>query len=339
MQALLDELGRRRPDVRDRIVIHETGEPAPALDGVAAVVFLLADPLREHFPVCFAEACSIADEARACGIRLVNPPEALSNTLKSTQSRIWREHGMPTPVQERFETHAELVASLDRLAYPVILRPDDEHAQQGLQVCSTRATLEAAARAFSFPGVVAPLVDSRAGFVRRSPRTPFSRYYHKKRALVLGDRVLPDELLFSRSIVVASATCTFRRFAGKRSLPAVIARMLPWERRCIEADIEFANHDPAPADLLRSAVHALNLEIAAVDYADLADGGAILWEANPHFLLPPLDEFYLVGPRRLRRRYDAITDAFGDFFESMSTASSRVPKPADLKPTELGDRS
>ena len=89
--------------------------------------------------------------------------------------------------------------------------------------------------------------------------------------------------------------------------------MLPWERRCIEADIEFANHDRAPVDLLLRAVHALGLEIAAVDYADLADGGAILWEANPHFLLPPLDHFYLVGPRQLRRRYDAMaTDAFGD---------------------------
>ena len=102
-------------------MIHETGEPAPALDGVAAVVFLLADSLREHFPACFAEACSIAEEARAGGIRLVNPPEALSNTIKSTQSRIWREHGVPTPALERFETHAELVASLDRLVFPVLL--------------------------------------------------------------------------------------------------------------------------------------------------------------------------------------------------------------------------
>jgi hypothetical protein len=282
--------------------------------------------LREHFPACFAEACSIAGEARARGIRLVNPPEALSNTLKSTKSRIWREHGVPTPVQELFETHTELVASLDGFAFPVILRPDDEHAQHGLQVCSTRAALETAAREFVFPGVVAPLVDSRAGFAQRSPRTPFSRYYHKKRALVLGDQVLPNELFFSRSIVVASESCTFRRFAGKRSLPTVFARMLSWERRCIEADIAFADHGPVPVDLLRRAVHALGLEIAAVDYADHADGGAILWEANPHFLLPPIDQMYLVGPRQIRRRYDALTDVFGDFFEGMSTPSSRVPK-------------
>lgn len=96
--------------------------------------------------------------------------------------------------------------------------------------------------------------------------------------------------------------------------------MFPWERRCIDADIAFADHGPAPTDLLRRAVRALGLEIAAVDYADLADGRTILWEANPHFLLPPIDQMYLSGPRQIRRRFDAVTDAFGDFFERLSTA-------------------
>ena len=192
MQALLDDLARRHPAVGKTLAIHETGAPAPTLDGVRAVVFLLADPLREHFPACFAEASAIAADARSRGLHLVNPPEALSNTVKSTQSRIWQENGIPTPVQLLVETHADVASAAQGLVYPMILRPDNEHAQHGLRVCGTREELETAAATLAFPGVVAPLVDSRAGFVPLSPGTPFARYHHKKRALVLGDRVVPN---------------------------------------------------------------------------------------------------------------------------------------------------
>ena len=138
MQALLDDLARRHPAVGKTLAIHETGAPLPTLDGVRAVVFLLADPLLEHFPDCFAEASAIAADARSRGLHLVNPPEALSNTVKSTQSRIWQENGVPTPVQLRVETRGDVASAAEGLVYPLILRPDNEHAQRGLRVCGTR---------------------------------------------------------------------------------------------------------------------------------------------------------------------------------------------------------
>jgi hypothetical protein len=316
LQALLDDLERRRPEVHRQLVIHETGADggAPSLDGFGAVVFWLADPLRERFPECFAEASVLADEGRARGLRLVNPPAALSNTVKSTQSRIWQEAGIPSPVQVGAGSPAELVAGAAGLEYPVIVRPDDEHAQRGLRICTTRGELEDAAATVAFPAVAASLVDSRAAFAETAPGTPFARYFHKKRAVVLGDRVIPNELFFSRSPIVASETCTFRKYAGRKSLPAVVSHLLPWDRRCVDADVEFADRGAVPSDVLLRAVHALELDVAAVDYADLAGGGTVIWEANPHFQLPPIDNMYLAGPRRVRRRYDALTDAFGDFF-------------------------
>lgn len=317
MQALLDDLAHRHPGVGETLAFHETGDPPPSLDGVRAVVFLLADPLRERFPACFADASAIATAARTRGLHLVNPPEALSNTVKSTQSRIWQEHGIPTPAQLRFETHDDVATSAEGLSYPLILRPDDEHAQHGLRVCGTRQELQAAAATLAFPSVVAPLVDCRTGFVALSPGTPFARYHHKKRALVLGDCVLPNELFFSRSPIVASETCTFRKYAGRRTLPAAVARIAPWDRSCVRADVEFAHNGRVPEAILRRAVHVLGLEIAAVDYADLADGNAILWEANPHFLMPPVEAMYLPGQRRMRHRYAAVADAFAAFFSGL----------------------
>src|SRR5512146_2158218 len=72
----LKRLARTGPDLRRRIRIHETGSgDSPSLDDVAAVVFLLADPVRELYPACYAEASAIAAAATARGIRLVNPPD------------------------------------------------------------------------------------------------------------------------------------------------------------------------------------------------------------------------------------------------------------------------
>src|SRR5712692_7888008 len=67
----LKRLARTRPDIRRRIRIHETGSGASlSLDDATAVVFLLADPVRELYPECYAEASAIAAAAAAREIRL-----------------------------------------------------------------------------------------------------------------------------------------------------------------------------------------------------------------------------------------------------------------------------
>lgn len=318
MQAALDDLELSRPAVHARVRIHETGDPAPALDEITGVVFWLADPLREHFPQCFREASAIAAEARSRGIPIANPPDALSNTVKSVQARLWDEAGIPTPEQLRFESRHELLGLLDRVRYPVIVRSDDEHAQRGMRLCGSPGAVESAVGpGFHFPGALSPIVDTRAGYRNGADKTVWARYHHKKRALVLGQRVVPLELFFSRDPIVASETCTFHRYAGRRRLPDRLASLLPWERRCIDADRAYAAGGRVPADLLRRAVAALCLDLAAVDYADLADGGSVLWEANPHFRLPPVSSMYLPGPRGIRRRHEAAYAAIGNWLDEL----------------------
>ena len=92
---VLEWLEAEAPGLWPRIRLHETGGPPPRLEGVRAVVFWLADPLRELYQADYAEAVVIADAVRASGGTLVNPPEALSNSIKSVQSRLWREAGIP----------------------------------------------------------------------------------------------------------------------------------------------------------------------------------------------------------------------------------------------------
>lgn len=318
MQAVLDDLQISRPAVHARLRVHETGAAVPALDEITAVVFWLADPLREHFPECFQEASAIATEARSRGIPIANPPDALSNTVKSMQARLWNEAGIPTPEQLRFESRDDLLGLLDQVRYPVIVRSDDEHAQRGMRLCASPAAVESAVDpGFRFPGALSPIVDARTDYRASAEGTVWGRYHHKKRALVLGQRVVPLELFFSRSPIVASETCTFHRYAGRRRLPDALASLLPWERRCIEADRAYAAEGPVPEDLLRHAIAALGLDLAAVDYADLVDGSSVLWEANPHFRLPRVESMYLAGPRGIRQRHEAVHAAIGDWLDEL----------------------
>ncbi len=99
-------------------MLHTTGSAAPALDGVAAVVFWLADPLRELYPDCFAEASHLAAEAEKRGIRVVNRPESLSNTIKSKQSELWQAAGIPCAPVATFGSLAELSLRLATATFP-----------------------------------------------------------------------------------------------------------------------------------------------------------------------------------------------------------------------------
>ena len=114
LDATLDHICRTDSALAARIVVHETGAPQPSLDGIASVAFLLGDPLRERYPACYAEAEVLAAKARDRGIRIANAPEALSNSIKSVQSRLWRAAGIITPEYRRFASYDELRDLADR---------------------------------------------------------------------------------------------------------------------------------------------------------------------------------------------------------------------------------
>jgi hypothetical protein len=64
---------------------------------------------------------------------------------------------------------------------------------------------------------------------------------------------------------------------------------------------------------MRRATSILGLEFAAIDYSDRGDGGVMIWEANPHPYLPPLQRMRLPERRRARERLASYERAIGDF--------------------------
>lgn len=319
-ERTLDWIRRHDPALAGRILVHETGTGAlpTSAAGAGAVVFWLADPLRELYPGCYSEAMEIADLAARRGARVVNPPAALSNTAKSVQARLWDQAGVPCAVARRFADRAELAALLDGMSMPVIVRPDLLHAQQGMRVCCTPAEALAAAQPDPrSPGAVVPFMDSREDYRRRDPESVWAQFYHKKRVYVFGDFVMPVHVFFSASPVVAWAGSTFSRYQGWGSLVQWLAYLRRLDRAALAADISFSHSAAEQPALMRRAASALGLDVVAIDYSTFADGSVVLWEANPHPSIPAWRNTGMPLARRTFPRVQRIYAETAAFFHTL----------------------
>ena len=317
----LKRLSRTKPRLRRRVRVHETGAAqAPSLDDVAAVVFLLADPVRERYPECYAEAAEIARRAGQRGIRVVNPPEALSNTIKSVQARLWKAAGIPCAGCVPFSSPGELEQAIGTLTFPVIVRADLLHAQQFTFVCATAADVrKIATDQFAYPGLVLEFIDPRATHRAVAPESIWARYYHRCRSFVLGRRVLPAAIYFSADPIVSSTTSVWAGYKGRGRWLEPLAPLRGEHRRTVAADVAFARGPSPQPELMRRAANALGLEFGALDFALKADGSVVFWEVNPHPYIAPMRFNTLPLVRqfgwRTPRIYDAIGEFLGDLLE------------------------
>jgi hypothetical protein len=321
MQPALRFLERTAPAVAARVRVHATGAPPPDLDGVAAVLFWLADPLRESFPDCYREAVAIAQAARRRGLPIVNPPEVLSNTIKSRQARIWRDAGIDTPPCLRFEDLDDLRARAREVGFPLVVRSDQEHNQRGMRVLRGPRQLAALrAEDLHLPGSVAPLWDTRPGWRERDPQSVYARYHHKMRIYVLGERVRTEHAFFARHPLVGAKSCTFARLDRLPRWGVRLALLRAPARDALREDLAYWRGDAEHAPLMRRAVGLLGLGFAAIDYSVRADGSAILWEANPYPSLPVLGRMRLPELREGQARMDSYHRAIGAFLADLIAA-------------------
>ena len=306
-QTFLDDLARQDPELHNHISLYYTGDASPDLGDVLAVIFWLGDPLRELYPQCYADALVIAARARAQGIRVVNSPEALSNTAKSVQSRLWKAAGIPAAAHYPFTSREMLEKLLGEIMFPAILRPDLLHTQKSAVLCENAAEVRTLPdHAIVYPGTLTPLIDTRAGYQITQPDSVWARYYHKNRIYIFGDYVRTHHVYFGKHPIVGVKSSTFEEYNGQR-----LFAHAPWHwwTRCrpsIKADMDYWNEGGEHTDLMRRAIQALGLDFGAIDYSVFADGQPVLWEVNPYFYLPPPHRARLRHQRQIDLRYAGI---------------------------------
>ena len=311
------------PGLHRQLALHETGKWLPSLDDVQAVVFMLADPLQELYPECYEEAEGLARWARERGYPVVNPPDALSSSIKSVRARLWADSGVPTPPCDRFASREELLAILESKRFPVLIHGDWEPAENGVRLC--RDIEEARAipsEALVCPGVVTPFIDTRESYREAGRRDIWALLYHRKRILVFGDIVTANHAYFSDGPIVNSVNSTF---AALRECNPRIRRVMKYRKPywdSLRAEWEFVTGELDQPELMLRAARALGLGYLAIDYSSYADGSVVLWEANPYPWLPSWRMAMLPGERQMQARFTIVYERFASFLRSLLGAAS-----------------
>ncbi len=332
----LDHIESADPALRRSIVAHELEAGEPSLAGIKTILFWLADPLRARFPDRFLQATEIADRAVQAGIRLVNPPLALSNTVKSIQARLWIEGGIPTPSHRVFATKEALLAEIDGLQYPVLVKSDQLHFQEGMRLCRDPSDVRRALRSNKLraPIATAQFIDTREGYRSTRPGSLWAKFYHKKRAIVFGDVVHPRHVLFSREPIVSLKSTILAPYQKQESKPALAGKPFwRWAKALLRREPRFSRDKlaqqsvaednrfflspPEAPELLRQACRVLGLETAAIDYSVHANGEIVLWEANPHFAVITPKQFMLPEERMFAERRRRLLEDGQRFFASL----------------------
>jgi hypothetical protein len=239
--------------------------------------------------------------------------------MKSEQADRWLQAGIPTPRGYRFERQNEIESIVERVGFPFLVRGDEEHAQVGIRICYSKSDLDDQ-RDWILPGIATSLIDTRQSYRGTAGVSVWARLHHKKRILVLGERLRTEHLLFAAEPVVCGKTSILRRYKWPSRL-GWNPSLGEVERGCVEEDVAYWRQGSEHDALMRRAVAALGLQYAAIDYCTLADGSPLLWEANPYFCLPKPRDIMLPRLRFARPRLTSFYNALADFLLDLAIAN------------------
>jgi hypothetical protein len=236
-----------------------------------------------------------------------------------------------------FATKEELAVEIDRLDYPVLVKGDTRHAQKGMRLCRRPADAQRtlASTKLKPPIAVAPFIDTREGYRKALTGSLWAKFYHKKRAIVLGDIVHPRHVLFSREPIVGLTSSTIAAYGPRQARKEAAGKSyLHWAKALLRAtprfsrdsvaqqsiieDNRFFHAPPEAPELLHRACRLLGLEKAAIDYSVKACGEIVLWEANPYFAVIPRQSFILPEERLFSERRRRLIEDGHRFLASLT---------------------
>ena len=143
--------GAARTGAIPAVVVHETGGPAPSLEGVGAVTFLLADPLRERYPPVSTRRRTSRPSAQSGPPARQRAGGAVQHDQDGAGSPV-AGGGMPCAACAPYTNRTEFETAIARVPFPAIVRPDLLHAQQFTFRCATRPRRPRSPIAAAVPG-------------------------------------------------------------------------------------------------------------------------------------------------------------------------------------------
>ena len=200
--------------------------------------------------------------------RLLNPPLAVARTARDQLAALFAEVAgvlVPTCIRLQGGDFAAATAAMaaENMQFPVLLRPTGSHGGEGLLRCDDVAMLEQALTHEEGSHYLSAFHDFRSA----------DGYYRKYRVIFIDKQPFAYHLAISSQWMVHYFSAEMSEYEWKL---AEERRFLEWPEAEIGA--------PAMA-ALRAIGRALGLDYGGVDFACLADGLLLLFEANATMLI------------------------------------------------------
>jgi hypothetical protein len=258
----------------------------------AAVILFVQDPLGPLYPRVYRYAQELERLCDHAGVPLVNRPEPLSRTCKSTQLLLLRRAGVDAPRAVRLAHWRDAIAG-ELVPFPLFLRYDCGHASDDEGFAGPFATADELRRA-GLPGSDGwPTLRHLAGVaaVEFLETRCDDGLYRTFRTWVVGDRVIRSRLTVARV------------WHGHR--PTVE------DRELFRDEIRTFLHgepDAAEGALMLAAARATGLEIVAIDHGPTREGRHVVYDVNPYPAALPWWSGDLVFKRRAVDALAALVD-------------------------------
>ncbi len=232
------------------------------LSGYQKVVFFYHDPLEELYPDIYSYAKKVEKHCRELGILMVNKPDPLSWTKKSTQLRILKSGGINVALTYNLEEVIDKKV-LD-VNYPVFVRYDAGHDSLGESYVGPF---------FSYTELIEGIkkqewkheLHFKDTVVIEWIDTSVNNIYRKYRVFVFGGTVIKGPGVASDSWFVHEKDQK--------------------DDASLLNELEVYFQEPVTnkeKDIFISVNKLLSLDFSAIDYSYTKTGEIIVWEANPH---------------------------------------------------------
>jgi hypothetical protein len=239
------------PAALERFELRRVPSPVAVHAGHCLLVPWLQDPLRERFPRLHAQTKALELACAQRGVATVNPPDALSNAVKTRAAEIIRSVGVRTPRMVPITDVTGFLDSLSGLRPPFIVRENDRHGGPMFLIEQPDALAHVPFARLSAP-IGSEYVDTRGA----------DGLYRRYRYVAIGDRGIPRSLRISTS------------WESRREMRVFNAATHAEEHAYLERPDP--NHDA-----LQRARRALGFDVVAFDYAYDTTGALVVFEPNP----------------------------------------------------------
>ena len=288
-------LARNFPALRRQVQLALLPAADVAVQGLGVLVPWLQDPVEAWSTAALRQACDLVERCAGQGIAVVNHPARLVHAGKRSTAERLAAIGVRTPRSLAIDP-ARPEAARAALPGTILVREDWHHGAASLYLPPDASIEVDAVAGFRRP-IAVEFVDTRG----------VDGLFHKYRCLVAGDHAITMHHLAAPEWEV--------RGDNKRTT----ADLLAAEARHIRMP------DPHRS-VFQAARRALELDFVAFDYACLADGGIVVWEANPFPFLRfgPREPHLLYRDAAVHRAYAAMAGLYLD------RAGLAVPEPIEM---------